>query len=149
MRVVLFFSGCAHECKGCHNEKAHDFKCGIPFDFEWQNKVIEYVKDTPFIKGITLSGGDPMFSAEQLIPFVLRFKEEIPRADIWIYSGFTYEQINKRSGQFALLALCDVLVDGPFLLDEKDEALKFKGSRNQRVIDVRKSLERKEVVLFE
>ena len=105
MRVVLFFSGCAHECKGCHNEKAHDFKCGIPFDFEWQNKVIEYVKDTPFIKGITLSGGDPMFSAEQLIPFVLRFKEEIPRADIWIYSGFTYEQINKRSGQFALLGL--------------------------------------------
>lgn len=149
VRLVLFFSGCKHNCTGCHNKQAQNFECGIQFSRVLQEKVIEYVRSTSFIKGFTLSGGDPMYSAELLIPFVQRVRSEVPNADVWIYSGFTYEQIQRDEQRFKLLSLCDILVDGEFVLDQKDESLKFRGSRNQRVIDIQKSKQEGKVVLLE
>lgn len=149
MRLVLFFSGCEHNCIGCHNQKASNFKCGIQFDRQVQSKMIGYLKSTSFIKGLTISGGDPMYSAGFLIPFIRRIKHEVPRVDIWIYSGFTYEQITGDLQMSELLSLCDVLVDGEFLVSLKDESLKFKGSRNQRIIDIKKSERAQSAVLWE
>lgn len=89
-----------------------------------------------------------MFSAGDLIPFVERIKREVPNADVWIYSGFTYEQIVRDEQRFSLLSLCDVLVDGKFLAEEKDESLRFRGSRNQRIIDIQKTKQEGNIVLY-
>lgn len=134
VRVVIFFSGCKHACKGCHNPDSHPFHVGREFDAALQQQVIHYVQQTPFISGITLSGGDPMYSASDIIPFVEKFRSAVPGADIWIYSGFTYEEILSHPDMSALLSLCDVLVDGPFILEERDITLNYRGSKNQRII---------------
>lgn len=149
VRVVIFFSGCNHRCKGCHNPASHDFTAGRAFDDEIQNQIIEYIKETPFTAGVTLSGGDPMYSADDVIPFIQKLKSAVPNATVWVYSGFAYEELRSDSSMSALLDLCDVLVDGPFILEQRDITLSYRGSRNQRVIDVRKSRLAGEIVLWQ
>ena len=97
VRVVVYISGCLHNCKGCHNPTSHSFTAGRPFTEELQREVIEYIKKTPFISGLTLSGGDPMYSASELVPFVTALKEDIKDISVWIYSGFSYEKILENS----------------------------------------------------
>lgn len=149
VRVTVFFSGCLHHCEGCHNPISHDFKNGRPFSDELQDKLIQYVKATPYIEGVTLSGGDPMFSANVITPFVKRLREACPDINVWIYSGFTYEEIMMDAARKLLLSQCDVLIDGRFVMALKSPNLKYKGSRNQRTIDIQKSLLEGRVCLVE
>lgn len=147
--MTVFFSGCLHRCKGCHNPISHEFDNGRPFTEREQDDIIEYIKETPFISGVTLSGGDPMYSAEAIIPFAEKLKSELPGINIWIYSGFLFEDIIKNRFQRRLLELCDVLIDGPFVLEKKQHNLKYKGSINQRTINVQQSLKTGTVTLLE
>lgn len=149
VRVVVFISGCLHNCKGCHNPASHSFTAGQPFTQELQDEIIAYIQATPFIAGLTLSGGDPMYSAKDLTPFIKRLRADVKDITIWIYSGFRYEKILENSEMFELLCLCDVLVDGEFVLEQRDITLAYKGSRNQRVIDVQKSLSNQKVIIYE
>lgn len=149
VRVVVFVSGCLHNCKGCHNPASHSFTAGQPFTDELQDEIISYIQKTPFVSGLTLSGGDPMYSAAEIMPFVERLKSELKSISIWIYSGFTYEEICKDTDMFRLLKLCDVLVDGEFILEQRDITLSYKGSRNQRIIDIQKSIKEKQIITKE
>lgn len=149
VRVVVFVSGCRHNCKGCHNPTSHSFTVGRPFTPELQDEIVDYIRKTPFITGITLSGGDPMYSAAELLPFVQRIKKELTKISVWIYSGFTYEELLEDAEMFELLKLCDVLVDGMFVLEQRDITLAYKGSTNQRLIDVQASLAANEVKIYE
>lgn len=149
VRIVVFVSGCLHNCKGCHNPTSHSFEAGRPFTEELQNEIIDYINKTPFITGATISGGDPMYSATTVAAFVRRLKTEVKDISLWIYSGFRYENILQNSEMLELLKLCDVLVDGEFILEQRDMTLSYKGSRNQRIIDIQKSLIQKEIILWE
>ncbi len=148
VRVVIFFSGCEHHCKGCHNPQSHDFRAGRPFSTDLQKQIADYVRDTPFIEGVTLSGGDPMYSAKDIIPFIRELRKSVPNVSVWVYSGFTYEEILMDPGMAELLQVCDVLVDGRFILEQRDITLSYRGSKNQRIIDVKKSLNEGDVVLW-
>ena len=149
IRNTLFISGCKHNCKGCHNPQTHNFKYGHEFTIDEQKKFIYKCKNNPLLDGITLSGGDPLFSSLELILFIKKYKEVNPSHTIWVYSGFTFEQIKKDINMFQLIKLCDVLVDGKFILGLKDLSLKFRGSSNQRIIDIQKSLKINDIVLLE
>lgn len=149
VRVVVFISGCLHNCKGCHNPASHSFTAGQPFTSDLQEKIVAYIKNTPFISGLTLSGGDPMYSAEELIPFVQKLRSEVDGVTVWIYSGFLYEEIKQDKEMAELLKQCDVLVDGEFVLEQRDITLAYKGSQNQRIIDVQKSLSMQKVITYE
>jgi len=135
VRFTIFFSGCKHRCPGCHNPDAQDFSAGVDFDDPMQAKVIEHIARCPIISGVTLSGGDPMFSAKDVLHFVRRLREKLPGINIWLYTGFTCEGLSGPE-QKALLELCDVLVDGRFEQDNLDLSLSYRGSTNQRIIDL-------------
>ena len=149
IRTTVFCQGCPHHCEGCHNPLAHKFENGRPFSEQLQDEIIQYIKNTPYIGGVTLSGGDPMFSAGAIIPFVQRLRAECPRINIWAYSGFTYEEIVVNDRRRQLLELCDVLVDGKFVSALKSPNLRYKGSKNQRTIDVQKSIQSGQVCVLE
>lgn len=149
VRVVIFFSGCNHHCRGCHNPESHDFNIGKPFTLEIQEQIAEYIRETPFISGVTLSGGDPMYSAEDILPFLRELKKLSPASTIWVYSGFTYEEIVAEPSMRGLLDMCDVLVDGPFILEQRDVTLSYRGSRNQRIVDIQKSQETGQLILYQ
>lgn len=139
LRAVVYISGCRHRCPGCFNPETWNFNYGEPFTLDRQMEIIKEIKGNKIVKGLTLCGGDPFFSALEVVEFVLLFKEHCPDRDIWAYSGFTYEQIMANLHMRKLLNLCDVLIDGRFIVEEKDITLRFRGSRNQRVIDVKRS----------
>lgn len=149
VRISLFVSGCTHHCKNCFNEIAWDFAYGSPFDEAIQNKIIRELS-SDFIAGLSLLGGEPLEPQNQLAlyPFIKRIKELYPKKTIWCYTGFVLEE---KTGELSakakntqitkeLISLFDVLVDGPFVEELKDIRLKFRGSSNQRVIDVQKTL---------
>ena len=157
VRVSLFVSGCTHRCKNCFNEVAWDFSYGEPFDEETQNKIIQAL-DFEYLAGLSLLGGEPFEpqNQEALYPFVKKVKELYPNKSIWAYTGCTFDE---RTGTLRetrkntpwtkpLLSLIDVLVDGPFIEELKDIRLKFRGSSNQRVIDMQKTFEKGEIVLY-
>lgn len=140
LRSVLFISGCKHACLGCFNEAAWDFKYGEEFTYNRQLEIIDDIKNNPLIDGITLCGGDPFFSAKEVVLFLKLCKYHIPNINVWAYSGYTYEEIVKNKNLKELLVMCDVLIDGRFVLEEKDTTLLFRGSKNQRIINVQESL---------
>lgn len=147
VRVSLFVSGCTHHCKNCFNEIAWDFNFGKPFTEDTQDELIEALSPR-FIAGLSVLGGEPFEPENQraLLPFIKRVKEKFPSKNIWAYSGYLFdaELLNESRARCEvtdeLLSLIDVLVDGRFVEEEKDLMLKFKGSANQRIIDVKKSL---------
>lgn len=155
VRVSLFVSGCTHKCKGCFNSIAWDFNYGSIFDEKVENKILEYLKPD-YITGLTLLGGEPFEVENQkaLLPLVKKVKELYPNKTIWAYSGYLFDKELLTESRARcevtdeLLSLIDVLVDGRFELENKDITLVFRGSKNQRIIDVKKSLENKEVILF-
>ena len=145
LRSVIFVSGCTHECQGCHNQELQCFTYGEEVTLE---KIMDRIKkNLGIIKGVTFSGGDPMEQPENLVLLSKEIKKL--KLNIWCYTGYTYEEILKDEAKYALLKEIDVLVDGPFILKLKDEDLKYKGSRNQRIIDVKKSIEQSKVVLLD
>lgn len=134
VRVSLFVSGCRNHCKGCHNPEAWDFGYGQPFTKETEDEIIEALRPS-WIQGLSVLGGEPCEeeNEEILIPFLNRLRSELPMKDIWLYSGYIYEMLQNDE----ILKYVDVLVDGPFLPEQKDISLAFRGSRNQRILRLR------------
>ena len=134
VRVSLFVSGCRNHCKGCFNPETWDFDYGRPFTRATEDEIIKALRPS-WIQGLSILGGEPAEeeNAAILIPFLKRVRAMLPNKDIWLYSGYTYEVLRDKE----ILTLADVLVDGPFLLELKDVGLAFRGSRNQRIIDLR------------
>lgn len=155
VRVTLFVSGCTNRCKNCFQPQTWDFKFGEPFTNETEEKIINMLRPS-YIRGLTLLGGEPMEPRNQqaLVPFIQRVKKELPGKDIWCFTGFTYEML-KTDGSHPrcgvtdeFLSLIDVLVDGKFVEELKSPALRFRGSSNQRLIDMNKTRESGEIVLL-
>lgn len=148
LRTVIWFQGCPHNCPGCHNPESHAFKKGIKSNTE---KVIEEIAKLKNQDGITFSGGEPMSQPEALLEIAQYAKSK--KMNVWSYSGYTYEALLEMAEvnevYKSVLKTIDVLVDGPFLLAERSLNLKFRGSRNQRIIDVKKSLKTNKIVLIQ
>lgn len=141
LRVVLWVAGCSHCCKECHNPVTWDPDGGLPFDGNARQEIFDQL-DQPYISGITFSGGDPFHSANrpEVRSFMAEIKERYPDKTIWLYTGDVWENVRND----AAMQYIDVLVDGEFVVEEKDTTLRWKGSRNQRVIDVQESLKQKD-----
>lgn len=131
-RVTLWVAGCTHHCKGCHNPQTWSFKSGREFTEDIKNKLYNVLK-LPYIKGITLSGGDPLDSFDDIFELVKDIKNNFNDKDIWLFSGYTLEDI-QNSEKNIILEYIDVLVDGEFKEELKDLSLKFRGSSNQRIL---------------
>lgn len=144
IRVVAFLQGCLSNCEGCHNVELQDCDAGIEIG---EKELAELIlsKVTPLHKGITFSGGEPLLQPESLLKVIMIIREKNPKLDIWVYTGWYFENVS----YLPLMPLIDVLVDSPFRLDEKDLTLKFKGSSNQRIIDVMRSLQQENIVIRE
>lgn len=155
VRVSLFVSGCTHHCKNCFNEVTWDFYYGKVFDEKVEEQILEYLKPN-HITGLTLLGGEPMEPSNQraLLPFLKKVKNKFPHKDIWMYSGYVFDKELLQESRARcevtdeLLSYIDVLVDGRFVEELKDLSLKFRGSSNQRIIDVQESLKTNQVVLY-
>lgn len=139
IRNVLFVQGCKHYCPHCHNKETWDLNGGKEFTLTDQEIFINKCKNDPLVEGLTLSGGEPLLQSKELLDFVLRYKKELPDHNIWLYTGYLYQNIFDNKDNVELLKYIDVVVDGLFILDKKDVTLKFRGSSNQRIIDNRKS----------
>lgn len=156
IRVSLFVSGCTHHCKGCFNPETWDFNFGKFFSDKEEDLIIEYLKPS-YIKGLSLLGGEPFeYSNQQcLLPLLRRVRAVYPEKDIWCYTGYDFEKDIKGSMMVKwpetreILNYIDILVDGEFVEEKKDLALRFRGSSNQRIINVRASLEANELVLWD
>ena len=155
VRVTLFVSGCTHHCKGCFNSEAWDFDFGEPFTEETEKELLEALSPS-YIKGLTLLGGEPMEPQNQrvLVEFLKKVKATYPQKTVWCYSGYTYEQLTGESRAKCevtdqMLSLIDVLVDGQFVEELKDISLRFKGSSNQRLIDLKATLQNGEIILWD
>lgn len=147
VRVTLFVSGCTNRCEGCFQPETWSFDYGKPFTSETRQQILDMLEPR-YINGLTLLGGDPFEPENQraLLPFIRRVKQKFPNKDIWAYTGFIYDKLASEDGYHArcevtdeLLSYIDVLVDGPFILAQKDITLRFKGSANQRLIDLNKT----------
>jgi len=156
VRTSLFVSGCRHHCKDCFNAQTWDFGFGEAFTEQTMMEILESC-EPDWINCLSLLGGEPFEPENQrvLLPFLVMFKEKFPDKDIWCYSGFTFEEITGRAKSRAktdvsaeMLSLIDVLVDGRFEESKKDISLKFRGSSNQRIIDIKKTLSEKRIVLY-
>lgn len=157
VRVSLFVSGCTHRCKNCFNQIAWDFSYGEPFTQEIEDRILEALS-SDFIAGISLLGGEPLEpqNQEALYPFIKRVREMYPKKTVWCYTGFVLDEKNgvlKESHKntpytHKLISLFDVLVDGAYVEELKDIRLKFRGSSNQRVINVKETLSKGECVLY-
>lgn len=156
VRVSLFVSGCTHHCKGCFNPETWDFAYGSPYTAQTEQQVLDACAPD-YIRGLSLLGGEPMEPENQkaLLPLLRQFKARFPYKSVWCYSGYDFER-DMLSGQLGdwkttkeVLSYIDVLVDGEFHLAEKDLTLRFRGSSNQRVIDVPKSLKYDQVLLWD
>ena len=149
VRTVLWISGCNIHCKNCHNPQTWDFNSGIPFTENTMQEIL-YDLSKPYIKGFTLSGGHPLdpHNAPKVLEIVKRVKMVFPNKDIWIYSGYVWEDIIKDDILKEILKRTDVLVDGAYVDELRDISLPFRGSSNQRIIDVQESLKQNQVILW-
>lgn len=144
LRYALFTQGCPHHCPGCHNPESHDYNGGYLEDCD---NIIENIKANSLLDGVTFSGGEPFEQIEPLIYLAKQIKEL--GLNIVIYSGYTYEQLLNKEGAIELLSLCDMLVDGKFEIENKSLGLLYCGSSNQRLIDIKKSLQENAVTLYQ
>ena len=156
-RTSLFVSGCTHHCRDCFNEMTWDFDYGEPFTEAVEDRVIESLKPV-YISGLTLLGGEPMELRNQgaVCHLLERVRSEVPHANVWIYSGYSYEELidpgnGRCHGEYTdrILGMADILVDGEFDYTKKDLRLKFRGSSNQRIIRVPETLKTGQIVLSE
>ena len=156
IRVSLFVSGCTHRCKGCFNEIAWDFNYGQPFTQETIDSILEMLAPG-YIKGLTLLGGEPFEPQNQIVILDLlrQVKTKYPAKTVWAFSGYLFDKdiLSGRLGPWEItreyLSYLDVLIDGPFVLEKKDLTLRFRGSSNQRIIDVPATLQSGEIVLWD
>ena len=142
LRIVVWTQGCPHHCKECHNPQTHDFHGGFEED---TSKILTLIDNAQLQSGITLSGGEPFEQCLPLIEVAQHAKNK--KLNVWAYSGYTYEQILADETKRQLLECVDILVDGKFDYTQKHHALRFKGSKNQRIIDVQASLKANEIII--
>ena len=150
-RLTIWVSGCTHKCPGCHNPHTWNYNIGADLsDTETVIEIISSIKeqlDKPYIDGVTFSGGDPLDqndeSLQQLLTLIKAIKEDYPNKNIWIYSGDVFEELIKSDIKKQILSYCDVLVDGPFIREKQQIGLPFRGSDNQRIIDITKTIDNK------
>lgn len=140
IRTSFFVTGCKNKCKNCFNSEYEDFNYGEIWTDNETKRIVKNLEKKE-IKGLSILGGEPFEHIESLIEILKKIKSHSEK-DIWIWSGFTFEEIIKKNRGLELLNLCDVLVDGKYIEEEKDLTLKFRGSRNQRVLDLKLSLEK-------
>lgn len=155
VRVSLFVSGCTHHCRGCFNAEAWDFDYGEPYTRELEDKIIEALEPS-YIKGFSLLGGEPFEPCNQaeLVGLLERIRSTYPYKTVWCYTGYSFEadilacRLGDADITRRMISCIDVLVDGRFVEEKKDLNLRFRGSSNQRIIDVRRSLSEGETVLM-
>ncbi len=154
VRVSLFVSGCRHRCPGCFNREAWDFSYGAPFTEAIQQEILQALSPS-YIRGLSLLGGEPFEPENQreLLPFLDRVRVSVPEKDVWCYSGFTLEELQGNSRGHCeeteqMLSRIDVLVDGRFEESQKDIRLRFRGSENQRILDLAATLRQKKNVFW-
>ena len=156
VRVALYVSGCHFHCKGCHNAVAWDFKYGKEYNEDTTNYILDLL-DKEYISGLSLLGGEPLepINQEGLLPLVKKVKEKFPEKNIWCYTGYDFEKdvmgemYGKNGVTKELLDHIDVMVDGQFIEAQKTVNGKFKGSDNQRILDVRRSIEENGIIKYE
>lgn len=154
IRCVLWISGCDINCKGCHNPQSHNYKTGKTFNQNTYNEISSILKK-PYIQGITLSGGHPLapLNREEIFQLCCKLKEDFPNKTIWLYTGYYLTESDVIGTNDTLIAktiaLCDVVVDGPYISEKRNLSLPFRGSENQRIIDINKSKLNKKVVQWE
>ena len=150
VRVSLFVQGCSFHCKNCFNQETWDFNGGKEFTTEEIQKIIE-LANKDYIAGLSVLGGEPLHNnnVDEVFHIVATFKEKFPNKDIWLWTGFKFEDAIKDSKRKLILRNIDVLIDGQFEEDKKDLNLKFRGSSNQRIIDVPKSLKVHKVIPYD
>lgn len=148
LRVTIWVAGCRHHCPGCQNQHTWSYEQGKPLEESW-SELTNWL-DRDYISGVTVSGGDPFSQSDKdlnhLHEFLLNFKAHYPDKNIWVYTGETFEEAMENEYKRRILHLADVLVDGPFIHSIKDTTLAFRGSNNQRVIDLNKTFETGELV---
>lgn len=160
LRVTLWLSGCSHHCKGCQNVQTWNADSGITFDESAKKELFEELaKD--YISGITFSGGDPLHenNIDEVLDLIIEIKKRLPTKTIWLYTGYTWDylffnddnlkEICNDQTRRAIILGCDIVVDGKYIESLRDISLKWCGSSNQRVIDVKRSIEEDKVVLYE
>ena len=146
---TIFFSGCKHFCNGCHSKDTWDFNYGKEISNELINVINYEIDKRPFLSALVLSGGDPMYSAAEIKEFILKI--HIPNNNIWCYTGYTLEELEKRNDETTNKCLkeINVLVDGKFEIDKKVPNLRFKGSTNQRILDVPECLAQNKIISWD
>ncbi|AZS13581.1 anaerobic ribonucleoside-triphosphate reductase activating protein [Paenibacillus lutimineralis] len=151
LRASIFISGCRHRCPGCFSPATWNFKYGELFTEERQAEIILDIKNNPLLSGVSILGGDPFFSAEEVNDFIDLLRQEAGPVPIWIYTGYTFEELLAMPGtpEFGLLERCDVLVDGRFIKNLRDPSLLYRGSSNQRIIRISESLAAQKVIDWE
>ncbi len=156
VRVSIFVSGCTHHCKHCFNEETWDFNYGRPFSETEADQIVEYLKPD-YVAGLSVLGGEPFEPSNQegLLPLLQAVKKEYPEKDIWCYTGYLFDKqiledmCRKSEVTRQMLSCIDILLDGRFVEEKKNLKLRFRGSENQRIIDVKKSLEQGRVIHWE
>ncbi len=150
VRCSVYVSGCLFACEGCFNKAIQNFNYGMPYTEELEENIFEDLNQD-YVQGLTLLGGEPFLNTQVCLKIVNRFRKEFKETkDIWSWSGYTFEELLlETEDKLELLSKIDVLVDGRFELSKRDLTLQFRGSSNQRIIDVKKSLAQKEVVIWE
>ena len=148
IRTTIFISGCKHDCKGCHSPESHDFDYGKLFTKEEQIKVLEKVRANELLDGITISGGDPLYSFEDISKFLSLSKKYLRKdQNVWLYTGYSFDEVRKlvfKYNDATLFDVVDVLVTEPFMLEKRNPELSFIGSSNQMIIHIdRKAVKRK------
>lgn len=146
---VLFVQYCSHRCPGCQNPSTWDKDGGYPFTEKYLEIILDYFRYNPIASRLTLSGGDPLDNIEESLYVARAFKKEFPGKKLWIYTGYDFEYLLSESKYTEILNLCDILVDGEFHVKERDTTLYCRGSANQRVIDVPKTLASGNIVIHE
>ena len=156
VRVTLFVTGCTHHCRGCFQPETWDFQYGKPYTKAVQQEILAALNHD-YIKGLTLLGGEPFEpdNQKELVRLLRHVRAQFPQKDIWCYTGYTYETDLAAGGRAAceatdeMLSMIDVLVDGEFIEERKDISLRFRGSSNQRLIDLPKTRQQKKIILLE
>ena len=156
IRAAIFLSGCTHNCQGCHNPQTHDPCFGARIDELAVNNIAHNIHIRNFLSGITLTGGDPLYDIDKTYNFLYSLKNRMgarwDTLSIWLYTGYTWEKLMKLYPTFenlrCLLSMIDVIVDGQFVQDQADKTLAFRGSSNQRLIDVKQSIKQRVPVIW-
>lgn len=153
IRTILFVAGCTKRCKGCQNPTSHDFNTGVKLNKELLNDIFNNIAERPYVQGITLSGGDPLeaLNKQDTMYVIESFKQTFPHKDVWIYTGEMWEDIKKDFTEEWLLKYVDVIVDGRFDISKRTTKSAFKGSTNQRIIDIKMTLlnPKQEIKIFD